>query len=118
MGAVAELPNYEVVALKYATRGRPISSAATRTMCRCRWITTSGWFAVMAPAKTPRRVVDKLHAALVKAVNAREVKEAMLKVGVEPLTHASPEAFSAFMREETVRWGKVAKDSGTRADRD
>jgi len=33
MGAIAELPNYEVVALKYATRGRPISSAATRTMC-------------------------------------------------------------------------------------
>lgn len=74
------------------------------------------WFAVMAPAKTPKPVVDKLYAALLKAAHAPEVMEAMLKVGVEPLTHASPEAFAAFMREETVRWGKVAKDSGARAD--
>ncbi|GEM_PF-3541908 len=70
----------------------------------------------MAPAKTPRPVVDKLHAALVKAANASEVKEALLKVGVEPMTHPSPEAFAVFMREETVRWGKVAKDSGARVD--
>lgn len=74
------------------------------------------WFAVMAPAKTPRPIVDRLHAALIKVSGSAEVKEAMLKVGVEPLTHPSPEAFAAFMREETMRWGKVARDSGAKAD--
>ncbi len=74
------------------------------------------WFAVMAPAKTPRPIVDKLHAALVKVVNAPEMKDALLKVGVEPLTHPSPEAFAAFMHEETLRWGKVARDSNAKAD--
>jgi tripartite-type tricarboxylate transporter receptor subunit TctC len=74
------------------------------------------WFAVMAPAKTPKPIVDKLHAALVKVAHSPEVKEAMLKVGVEPLTHPSPEAFATFMREETARWGKVARDSGAKAD--
>lgn len=74
------------------------------------------WFAVMAPAKTPKPIVDKLYAALVKVAHSPEVTNAMLKVGVEPLTHPSPEAFAAFMREETTRWGKVARDSGAKAD--
>lgn len=74
------------------------------------------WFAVMAPAKTPKPIVDKLYAALVKVAHSPEVKDAMLKVGVEPLTHPSPEAFAVFMREETTRWGKVARDSGAKAD--
>jgi tripartite-type tricarboxylate transporter receptor subunit TctC len=74
------------------------------------------WFAVMGPAKLPRPVVDKLHAALLKVANSPEVRQAMLKIGIEPMTHPSPEAFAAFMREETVRWGKIAHDSGARAD--
>lgn len=74
------------------------------------------WFAVMGPAKMPKPVVDKLHAALVKVAQSPEVREAMLKVGVEPMTHASPDAFAAFMRDETARWGKIARDAGAKAD--
>jgi tripartite-type tricarboxylate transporter receptor subunit TctC len=74
------------------------------------------WFAVLGPAGLPRPVVDKLHKALLAAVQSPQVRDAMLKVGVEPMTHDSPEAFSAFMREELQRWGKVARDSGARAD--
>lgn len=74
------------------------------------------WFAVMGPTRLPKPIVDKLHAALLKVAQTPEVREAMLKVGVEPMTHPSPEAFAAFMREETVRWGKIARDSGARAD--
>jgi tripartite-type tricarboxylate transporter receptor subunit TctC len=74
------------------------------------------WFAVMGPAKLPKPIVDKLHAALSRVVQSTEVKEAMLKVGIEPMTHASPDAFAAFMRDETTRWGKIARDSGARAD--
>ena len=74
------------------------------------------WFAVMGPAKMPKPVVDKLHAALVKVAQSPEVRDAMLKVGVEPMTHASPDAFAAFMRDETARWGKIARDAGAKAD--
>lgn len=74
------------------------------------------WFAVLGPAGLPRPVVDKLHKALVTAVQSTPVREAMVKVGVEPMTHDSPEAFAAFMRDELQRWGKVARDSGARAD--
>lgn len=74
------------------------------------------WFAVMGPAKLPKPITDKLHAALVRVVQMPDVKEAMLKVGIEPMTHSSPEAFGDFIRDEIGRWGKIARDSGARAD--
>lgn len=74
------------------------------------------WFAIMAPAKTPRPVVDKLHASLAKAANSPELKERFAGIGVETMTMASPDAFAAFVKEELVRWGKLARESGARAD--
>ncbi len=74
------------------------------------------WFAVMGPAKMPKPVVDKLYAALIQAAAAPDIIEALRKVGVEPFTQASPQAFAAFMRQETDRWGAVARASGARAD--
>lgn len=74
------------------------------------------WFAVMAPAKTPKPIVDKLYKALVETVNAPDVKASLAKLGIEPYTQASPEAFASFMKSETVRWGEVARASGAKAD--
>lgn len=74
------------------------------------------WFGVMVPTKTPKPIIDKLYIALVKTAQSPDVKEALLKAGIEPFTSASPEAFSIFLKNESTRWGKIAKDSGVRAD--
>lgn len=74
------------------------------------------WFSVMAPAKTPKPVIDKLYATLVKAAADPELIESLRKIGVEPFLQSSPEAFAKFLLEETDRWGKVAKASGAKAD--
>ena len=74
------------------------------------------WFAIMAPAKTPRPVQEKLHASLVRVATAADMKERFNAIGIEAMTSASPEAFGKFLQAELVRWGKVAKDSGARAD--
>ncbi|SPC12285.1 Bug family tripartite tricarboxylate transporter substrate binding protein [Cupriavidus oxalaticus] len=74
------------------------------------------WFAVMAPARTPKPIIDKLHAALVKTVDSPDVKAKLAKLGIEPFTQPSPEAFTDFMKSESVRWGKVARQSGAMAD--
>jgi tripartite-type tricarboxylate transporter receptor subunit TctC len=74
------------------------------------------WFAVMAPAKTPKPIVDKLFAALVQTVQSPDVKANLAKLGIEPFTQPSPEAFASFMKSETVRWGEVARASGAKAD--
>jgi len=74
------------------------------------------WFAIMAPAKTPRPIVDRLYDAMVKAATAPDMKQQFDTVGVEVLVQPSPEAFTAFLRNDLVRWGKVAKESGAKAD--
>lgn len=74
------------------------------------------WFAVMAPARTPKPIVDKLYRALVQTVQSPEVKTSLAKLGIEPYTQPSPEAFAQFMKTELVRWGEVARASGAKAD--
>jgi tripartite-type tricarboxylate transporter receptor subunit TctC len=74
------------------------------------------WFAVMAPAKTPQPIVDKLYKALIETLNAPEVKANLNRLGIEPYTQASPQAFAEFMKTETVRWGEVARISGAKGD--
>lgn len=74
------------------------------------------WVGVLAPAKTPRAVVDRLHAVLVKIASQPQVKEELAKVAVSSSSMASPEVFQRFLKEEFDKWGKVARDSGARAD--
>ena len=74
------------------------------------------WFAVVGPAKLPKPIVDKLYKALIATVKSPDVQKAMALVGVEPLTNESPQAYDVFMRGELERWGKVARESGARAD--
>ncbi len=74
------------------------------------------WFAIVTPAKTPAPIVSRLHGALLKTVGAPDVKDRMASVGVEPFSKSSPQEFADFLRDELVRWGKVAKTSGARAD--
>jgi tripartite-type tricarboxylate transporter receptor subunit TctC len=74
------------------------------------------WFAIMAPAKTPKPIVDRLYAAIAQAANAPDTNEQFRAQGVEPYVQPSPEAFTSFLRKDLERWGKVAKESGARAD--
>ena len=74
------------------------------------------WFAIMAPAKTPRAIVDRLHGAIVQAATAPDLKDQFRAQGVEAFVQPSPDAFTAFLRNDLERWAKVAKESGARAD--
>jgi tripartite-type tricarboxylate transporter receptor subunit TctC len=79
-------------------------------------VQAANWFAVLAPRGTPAAIVAKLNDALMKAVALPQVKEKFASIGVEPFTQASPEAFRRFLDEEIVRWGKIARDAGAKAD--
>lgn len=74
------------------------------------------WFVILAPVKTPAPVVQRLYGSLIKAVNAPEIRDRFSSVGVEVFTQGSPALCADFLRDELVRWGKVAKTSGARAD--
>ena len=74
-----------------------------------------GWFGVFAPAKTPSATVTQINAALNKALAAPEVRERMLKMGLEP-TGGSPAALAARIVRDTEHWAPVVKASGFKGD--
>jgi tripartite-type tricarboxylate transporter receptor subunit TctC len=73
------------------------------------------WLGLMAPAKTPRPVLERLNAEVNKVINSPETKEAWLKQGTVAMG-MSIEQFDKFLREEVVKWAKVVKASGAKAD--
>jgi tripartite-type tricarboxylate transporter receptor subunit TctC len=74
------------------------------------------WLGLMAPARTPRPVLEKLNAEVNKIINSPEVKEAWAKQGAFPMG-MSIDGFDKFLREEVVKWAKAVKASGAKADR-
>jgi tripartite-type tricarboxylate transporter receptor subunit TctC len=70
------------------------------------------WQMIVAPAKTPRPVVDKLHREMVGILNTQEAKDQIVKAGFLPIDSPSVEGLQAFVKSETARWGKVVRDAG------
>jgi tripartite-type tricarboxylate transporter receptor subunit TctC len=75
----------------------------------------SVWFGVLAPAGTPREIVGRLNAILVKALHAPDVRERLSTQGAEPIGN-SPDAFTAQMKRDLVKWAKVVKDADIKLD--
>ncbi|BEP68089.1 MULTISPECIES: tripartite tricarboxylate transporter substrate binding protein [Variovorax] len=73
------------------------------------------WLGVVAPAKTPAAVVNKLHDELQEVLKEPEVKDKFRSLGLDIIGN-KPEEFAAFLRKDIVKWAKVIKDSGAKAD--
>jgi tripartite-type tricarboxylate transporter receptor subunit TctC len=72
----------------------------------------SGWYGVLAPARTPRPVVDRLSRAISKAVQVPEVRDTLVNVlGIDPVG-SEPALLDARIREEIPRWGKLVRSLG------
>ena len=72
-------------------------------------------YGIVAPAGTPRPIIDKLSAALREAVNASDTKERMAKDGTEPLL-STPEEYATDIDREEIKWSAVVKQSGARGE--
>jgi len=76
---------------------------------------SSAWLGMVAPAKTPKPIIDRLSRELVTIIRSPEVREKMLRIYFQPIGTA-PEGLSNLMRSERDRWAKVIKQSGASAD--
>jgi tripartite-type tricarboxylate transporter receptor subunit TctC len=72
----------------------------------------AGWFMVVAPAKTPRAIVDKLHDELLNVMASPDVKERIVKLSLVPLPTPSVADMQSFVKSEIVRWGKIVQQAG------
>ncbi len=73
------------------------------------------WYGILAPAGTPRDIITRLNTAIVTAGATPKVIEQLAGVAMESVNN-SPEEFTAFIRSEIIKWGKVVKASGTPLD--
>lgn len=75
----------------------------------------TNWYGIYVPAQTPREIVTKLNAEIVKVLNTQSMKDNFSVQGVE-LIGNSPEQHEQFLKAEMVKWSRVAKQSNAKAD--
>ena len=73
------------------------------------------WYGVFAPAGTPKPIVAKLHAEIVKALANKDLQEKMKAQGAE-VWHSTPEEFAALIKAELPKWAQIVKASGAQVD--
>lgn len=73
------------------------------------------WYAMFVPANTPKAAIDRLNAAANKVLASPEVKEKLLNQGAEAVG-GSPEALGRVVKAELVKWDKVVKENGIKAE--
>ncbi len=76
---------------------------------------SSAWFAVVAPPKTPRAIVERLSADIAAAIRSPEIAPRFAEMSAEPVGSA-PEAAARFMREEAERWAGVIRAAGVKLE--
>jgi len=74
-----------------------------------------GWNGVFAPVRTPRAIVARLNADIVKVLNMAEVRERLATMGSTPVG-GTPEQFGAYVKLEIARWGRVIRDNDIRVE--
>lgn len=77
---------------------------------------TAPWVGLLAPANTPKPIIDKLNASLLQALNLPEVQKRFKELGAISVGD-SPEQFRAFLEKDNARWEKVIRASGITADK-
>jgi tripartite-type tricarboxylate transporter receptor subunit TctC len=75
----------------------------------------TAWYGVLAPARTPKTIVTRLHDEIVRGLALPDVKERLNNVGFE-LVGGTPDEFAVFIKSEITKWAKVVKASGAKPE--
>jgi tripartite-type tricarboxylate transporter receptor subunit TctC len=72
---------------------------------------TDNWYGMVVPARTPRAIVERLNAEFGRALEVPNIKQALLRQGLEPAP-GTPEAFGKYIKAEYEKWGRVIREAG------
>jgi tripartite-type tricarboxylate transporter receptor subunit TctC len=92
-----------------------VSSVPTFVEAGYPQLTATEWIGLLAPAGTPRPIIEKLNSAVNNSLKAPEVREAFQRLGLESRA-VSPQEFKTFMTEETAKWAQVIAQTGIKGE--
>ena len=75
----------------------------------------SFWFGILAPAGTPKPIVDKLSAQIARILALPDVRETMVSQGIDP-SYTTPDEFAALLRADTARFAQIIKTANIKGD--
>ncbi|HEX2830865.1 MAG TPA: tripartite tricarboxylate transporter substrate binding protein [Burkholderiales bacterium] len=115
VGGNVRAKRLKALAVSSARRSAAYPEVPTAAEAGLKGFEVSAWYSLVAPAGTPRPIVDRLREELVKALGQKDVLDRLTADGAEPVGN-TPEAFGEFMRSESAKWARVVKLSGMKAD--
>lgn len=115
--ALAQVPQGRLKALAVTTSKRipQLPDVPTLQEAGVPGYEASVWLALLAPAGTPRDIVNKLNSEIGKLMSSPDTRKALYDAGVE-VSPSTPEAMTEYMAQELVRWGKVVKETGIKLE--
>jgi tripartite-type tricarboxylate transporter receptor subunit TctC len=106
----------KALAVTSAQRLAELPEVPTLTEAGFPGIGSLNWNGIFVPAKTPKAIVNKLHAAIVAEMKNPEMHDYLTKRLIPVTLNASPAEFDAYVRSESQRWAKIIKDNNVRID--
>ena len=112
-----QIKNGRLRALAVADRRRSavLPDVPTMTEAGFAGVETGTWYGLLAPARTPQAIVAKIHTAIVRILQAPDLKSRILNQGVD-IVGSSPAEFEKFIIAEVAKWSRVVQTAGIRAD--
>jgi tripartite-type tricarboxylate transporter receptor subunit TctC len=101
----------KAIAISGDTRGPALPNVPTFTESGLPGFDMRFWYALLAPAATPRDVINRLNAEVAKILNTPDMREKLAAQGADPFIN-TPEQFASIIRSDSARYGKVIRDAG------
>ncbi len=119
-GSATSLPHVRsgrLVALAVTTAERVSSLPELPTVSEAglRGYEAAAWYALFAPARTPRPIVERLHAETVRALRLPDVRERLAFETIQ-IVGSTPAELAAFLQREIAKWGAIVRESGAKVD--
>ena len=103
------------LAVTTATRAGMLPDLPTIAEAALPGYEANNWYGLLAPAKTPKAIIDRLNAETVRILNSQSLREIYFTQGLEP-TPSTPEAFGAYIKSEIAKWSKLVRAAGVKPD--
>jgi tripartite-type tricarboxylate transporter receptor subunit TctC len=103
------------LAVTSETRTALVPGVPTFTEAGVPGMVADNWWGIYVPAATPKAIIDRLNADMIKTLQSPTVKEKFNMLGIEPVS-STPERLREFAQAETARWGKLIKEANIKAE--